>query len=148
MESTYWCHLPTDFQRILEYCINFTHIQKLYYYCLFNTLILPHLNYCIYIWGNCSDQNMSRLLKLQKKAIRIISHAGYRAHTEPIFSCLNILNIHKMYLYQCGICMYSNFHQLLPVSLPNYFKLNNQVHAHETRNRTDYHLPLVRFKVL
>ena len=30
---------------------------------LFNTLILPHLNYCIYIWGNCSDQNMSRLLK-------------------------------------------------------------------------------------
>ena len=111
---------------------------------LFNTLILPHLNYCIYIWGNCSDQNMSRLLKLQKKAIRIISHAGYRAHTEPIFSCLNLLNIHKMYLYQCGIFMYSNFHQLLPVSLPNYFKLNNQVHAHETRNRTDYHLPLVR----
>ena len=111
---------------------------------LFNTLILPHLNYCISIWGNCSDQNMSRLLKLQTNAIIIISHAGNRAHTEPLFSCLNILNIHKMYLYQCGVFMYSNFHQLLPISLPNYLKLNNQVHAHETRNRFDYHLPLVR----
>ena len=42
--------------------------------------------------------------------------------------------------------MYSIFHQLLPVSLPNYFKLNNPVHAYETRNRSDYHLHLVRLK--
>ena len=28
-----------------------------------------------------------------KKANRIISHAGYRAHTQPIFSRLKILNI-------------------------------------------------------
>ena len=83
-----------------------------------------------------------------KKTIIIISPAGYRAHTHPLFSCLNFLNIHKMYLYQCGIFMYSNFHQLLPVSLPNYFKLNNQVHVYETRNRSDYHLPLVRLSSL
>ena len=82
-------------------------------------------------------------LSYKKKAIRIISYAGYRAHTQPLFSCLNILNIHKMYLYQCGIFMYSNFHQLLPVSLPSYFKLNNQVHVYETRNRSDYHLIII-----
>ena len=29
-----------------------------------------------------------------KKANIIISHAGYRAHTQPIFSCLKILNTH------------------------------------------------------
>ena len=111
---------------------------------LFNSLILPHLNYCVQIWANCSEQNMSRLFKLQKKAIRIISHSGYRAHTKPIFTCLKILNIYDLYFYQCAIFMYSCFQNLLPVSLTNHFMLNEQVHSYETRNVSNYHLPLMR----
>ena len=36
---------------------------------LYNSLILPHTNYCIMAWGFHS----SRILKLQKKALRIIT---------------------------------------------------------------------------
>ena len=36
---------------------------------LYNSLLLPQLNYCILAWGH----NCKRLIKLQNKALRIIS---------------------------------------------------------------------------
>ena len=40
---------------------------------LYNTLILPHINYCIMAWG----YKGTRLLKIQKKAVHIITLSGY-----------------------------------------------------------------------
>ena len=48
---------------------------------IYNSLFLPHLNYSILAWGFTSD----RILVLQKQAIRLISSAGFRAHTEPLY---------------------------------------------------------------
>ena len=49
---------------------------------IYNTLMLPHLNYCILSWGfQCQE-----IYLLQKRAIRNIEKVSYRAHTEPILS--------------------------------------------------------------
>ena len=56
---------------------------------LYNTLILPHINYCIMAWG----YKGTRLLKIQKKAVRIITLSGYSSHSEPLFKQLNMLKI-------------------------------------------------------
>ena len=48
---------------------------------LYNSLVLPHLQYGILSWGF----EYSRVFKLQKRAMRIISLSRYNAHTEPIF---------------------------------------------------------------
>ena len=48
---------------------------------IYNILMLPHLNYCILSWGFQSQE----IYLLQKRAIKNIENAGYRAHTEPIF---------------------------------------------------------------
>ena len=48
---------------------------------IYNSLILPHLNYCILAWGYDSK----RIYKLQKKAIRIISKSKFYSHSHPIF---------------------------------------------------------------
>ena len=47
---------------------------------LYNSLILPHLQYCILSRGFKLD----RLLKLQTRADRIIICSKYKAHTEPL----------------------------------------------------------------
>ena len=47
---------------------------------LYNSLILPHLNYGIILWG----KQLKRINKLQKWALRTIVNAKYNAHTEPI----------------------------------------------------------------
>ena len=38
----------------------------------YNTYILPHLDYCCSIWGDCSKYLLESLLKLQKSAAIII----------------------------------------------------------------------------
>ena len=56
-------------------------------------LIESHINYCLVLWGAYYD----RILKLKKKAARIISLAHYKSHTSPLFKSLGILNIKGMY---------------------------------------------------
>ena len=56
---------------------------------IYNALIQPHLNFGILLWGN----NIKRILKLQKWAVRAITCSKYNAHTDPIFKTLNLLNI-------------------------------------------------------
>ena len=59
---------------------------------IYNTLILPHLNYCALCWGSQTN----RIHLLQKRAIRNINNANYKAHSEPIFKSLNLLKINDI----------------------------------------------------
>ena len=54
--------------------------------------MLPYINYGLMVWGfSCN-----RIIKLQKKTIRIICLTNYNAHTEPLFKKLKILNVTDM----------------------------------------------------
>ena len=80
---------------------------------LYNTMILPHINYCILSWGrDCKD-----ILLLQKKAVRNIYSADYRAHTQPLFKCLNILEVDD--IYHLKILVF--YHNVLTGKIPLYF---------------------------
>ena len=48
---------------------------------LYKSLIVPHLNYGLLLWG----VNLKDIFLLQKKAIRLVTHNSYTSHTEPIF---------------------------------------------------------------
>ena len=80
---------------------------------IYNTLILPHLNYCVLCWGSQTN----RIHLLHKRAIRNINNANYRAHSEPIFKSLNILKIDDIY-YLSILKFYS---KLINNNLPHYF---------------------------
>ena len=84
---------------------------------LYNTLILPHFNYCITAWGYQCD----RIIKLQKKAIRIISISTYNAHTEPLLKNLRILKIQDILILQT-LKMY---HKHRNNKLPTYIKIGH-----------------------
>ena len=62
---------------------------------LYNSLIMPHINYCLLIWG--ASSNVNKLCLLQKKILRMVTASNYIAHTEPIFKNLNILKIEDLY---------------------------------------------------
>ena len=34
--------------------------------------ILPLIDYCCVVWGNCSNEGLNRILKLQKRTARLI----------------------------------------------------------------------------
>ena len=108
---------------------------------IYNTLIIPHINYCITAWGNAHDRYIQRIILLQKRAIRIVVHAPFLAHTKPIFSSLKLLRVNDMYNFQVGIFMYLSHHCLLPKSLLELFFLNSNFHNYSTRFANNYHLP-------
>ena len=47
---------------------------------LYCTLVLPYFSYCNIVWGSTYQSRLKKLCILQKKIVRIISGASYRAH--------------------------------------------------------------------
>ena len=80
---------------------------------IYNALIQPHLNYGVLLWGN----NIKRIHKLQKWAVRAITSSKYNAHTDPLFIKLKLLKIEDIY----KLSLLKFFYKYLKNTLPNYF---------------------------
>src|SRR6218665_1535703 len=91
---------------------------KLYY-----SLIFPYLTYCNVVWASNYESRLSKLVILQKRAIRVVARVSSREHTGPIFSRLKILNIEQIKTLQVGEFMYKYHHGLLPLVFRGFFKL-------------------------
>ena len=83
---------------------------------VYNTLILPHLSYCILVWGS-KIKNNHLLLLLQKKAVRNIANEDYIAHSEPLCKSLNILKIPD--IFACFLWKF--YYKLSKNQLPTCF---------------------------
>ena len=90
------------------------------------------------IWGNTCKTYLDKIFKLQKWAIRTISNSHYRSHTGPLFSKLNILNVHDTFKLNLGIFMYRHHSNQLPPIFSTYFTKHVQTHNYPTRNAQDY----------
>ena len=64
---------------------------------IYNSLVVPHLSYCILAWGSCSRQVIQPLIIMQKKLIRILTSSDYYAHTSPLFHSLALLKLDDIY---------------------------------------------------
>ena len=68
---------------------------------LYLTLVEPYINYCNLVWALPHPTvSLDKIYKIQKRYCRIINFAHYRAHSEPLFQNLSILNIYKIYQTQ------------------------------------------------
>ena len=79
---------------------------------LYNTLILPHINYCLLSWG--SSNATETIFLQQKKAIRAISSASHNAHTEPLFKIFNILKLKDIFNFRLLTFYYNLKHNKVP----------------------------------
>ena len=55
----------------------------------YNSYILPHLNFCCIIWGNCSSTLEDKLVKIQKRAVRVILDCDFYTPSSELFKELN-----------------------------------------------------------
>ena len=109
---------------------------------LYNTFIHPYLIYCIEIWGSANESSLCLLLRIQKKAIRIISSVHPRAHTEMLFTKYNILNVYRLFQYMLAIFMFKHHKKKLPQVCSNLFTSNEEIHNYNTRQKTWLHVPV------
>ena len=110
---------------------------------IYNSLIVCYLNYGVLVWGAQSNLN-NKIVKLQKRAVRIITSSNYLAHSEPIFKKLYLLKLDDIYRIQLLKFIY----KLINKQLPDYFNqnlllYNTQRHQHATRACTNVFIPRV-----
>ena len=88
---------------------------------MYYSFIFPYLSYCIEVWGNASTCFTDTVLKLQKRAVRILISANYKAHTEPIFSEIKIMSLPKLFQYSIMLFMYKFTYKMLPSLFDSFF---------------------------
>ena len=67
------CKKVTQGIGLLKKIMNYLPLkQRLLYY---NALIRPVINYASVLWTNCDKESLGRVLKLQKRAVRVILNA-------------------------------------------------------------------------
>ena len=108
---------------------------------IYFALIHIHLSYGILAWGNSTSVN--KLFKLQKRAVRIIMHMPYRAHTDPLFKSLNILKIHDLYKLQVSLFAHDYVNNRLPNSFHQFYP-NPRISEVETRSMNSLRLYIPR----
>ena len=96
---------------------------------IYKSLIVPHLNYGLLLWG----VNLKDIFLLQKKAIRLVTHNSYTSHTEPIFKENGLLNLADMFLLNKLKFLHKIFHNNLPSYFETYWE-------HFTQSVVNYNL--------
>uniref|UniRef100_A0A1B6JKN6 Reverse transcriptase domain-containing protein n=1 Tax=Homalodisca liturata TaxID=320908 RepID=A0A1B6JKN6_9HEMI len=77
---------------------------------IYHGLFHSHLSYGLLMWGHASG--CSQVLRLQKRAVRIISLSRYLDHCKPIFARLGILTVYSQYILNSLLYVKSNEHSL------------------------------------
>ena len=112
---------------------------------LYLRLIEPYISYCNLVWSSSGkSQALNRVLKIQKRYVRLISFSSYRAHSQPLFKQLNILTVYQIYQNQLAIYMFRILNNLVPHLCHHHFVWNASIHDHNTRSSHHLHVPYCR----
>ena len=79
--------------------------------------------------------------------MRAITNSEYRAHTAPLFSKLEILDIFQVNTLDTAKFMFRYHNNLLPPLFRNLFMTNSQVHRHDTRTANNYRVHSCRTNI-
>ena len=102
---------------------------------LYNSFIQPHIQYGQAVWGGCSNQNKQRIITIQKRAIRTVSKALHKAHTEPRMKKMQLLNFDDLYKQQCVLLCYDCTMKRAPQQISS--SLITEQTTHTTRSQTN-----------
>ena len=96
---------------------------------IYCSIIQSNLNNSLLTWG----YDCNRLIKLQKKIIRIICSSKYNAHTEPLFKKLELLKLRDMMQHNSLKFYYKLKKNEFPVYFENYHILSQEaIHGRDT----------------
>ena len=93
---------------------------------IYTALITPHMQYCAEVWGHSYKGTLEPLVKLQKKALRIIYRVPYQAHTNDLFIKARFLKLHDIIKYNTLQLLFAASNNVLPTNIQNLFLLRDE----------------------
>jgi hypothetical protein len=79
--------------------------------------------------GNNYKTKLNHLNILQKRGIRLISKAGYRDHTGPLFLKLKLLKLPELIKLKTAKIAFKAFQNNLPVNIQNRYVQTNNIYG-------------------
>ena len=105
---------------------------------LFNSMVLPHIQYCLIVWGDFQEgRNVVRgesLVKLQRRFMGLVAGKRGRFHGDPLFAKYGVLKIEDLYRQQLRIYAWQFWNGRLPQGQAEMLGRIENVHQHNTRS--------------
>ena len=94
----------------------------------YKSYILPHIDFCNIVWGSSSETNKQKILRLQKRACRVI--LDYKVEdSSQAMDTLKILSIYdRLYLRKAKF-MFKVYQHITPDYISEQFTLRNNVNT-------------------
>ena len=100
----------------------------------FNSYVLPVFDYGCVVWGNITNTNTTRLVKLQKRAARIVLKADFMTPSDQLFKELNWLTFPKRVQYHTCHMVYKEIKGLAPEYISSMLTYVSEQHERHTRS--------------
>ena len=108
---------------------------------LYNCFIYPYIIYYIEVWGATSLNNLMSVIRLQKRAVRLITSSSFRAHSEPLFLSLQVLSVFDVYFFRLSIIVFRFENNLLLECANSMFTKKYEIHGYCTQQSAWLHVP-------
>ena len=117
--------------------VNETILLQVYY-----AIVQSHLNYGIIIWGGAPQYLIDLLLKLQKKALRVIARKNMLTSCRPLFQKYKILTVPSLYILE-SVCYAKKVIQTKASHADSKLPLSKigETHCYNTRQQDNIYLP-------
>ena len=104
---------------------------------LYNGLVLPHLQYCLMVWGDFREgRNLTlggALLRYQKRFAGLVAGTGGRYHADPLFARFGMMKVGDLYRQQLRVHAWRFWNGALPENQAAMLQRVGGVHGHATR---------------
>lgn len=110
---------------------------------IYNSLVKPHLDYMVEVWGSTPKSNLQRLQTAQNKLVKILFGFDRLTHTPIIYNKTGIYNIKQTYILKVCITIYKILNKIhhTEISLKQKdtsYGLRNAKHIQLNQPRTNY----------
>ena len=104
---------------------------------LYNSLVLPHLQYCLMVWGDfsgdCNGTLGKNILSIQKRLVGIIDGRSNRYHADPLFAKYRLMKVGDLYRQQLRIHAWQFWNKCLPHNQAAMLERVSHMHEHGIR---------------
>ena len=119
----------------LRYNAPFDICLQVYY-----SIFYSHLIYGCNVWGLATDDNIEKIVILQKKCIRILTFSAFNSHTSDLFKELKILKVKDIIKMNQLKIVFDFTNNVLPSDLMPLFTYARDVHPNHELNSSDNNL--------
>ena len=115
----------------------------------YNSFILPRIDFCLNIWGACSQYDLNQIYKLQKRIARIVLGVDMTVSSNVLFNHLQWMTIYERYFYLNCVFVYKARNGMAPDYINSMYSMYN-CEAYSLRNSIHNNIlnvPLPRLEI-